>query len=62
MKKTYIHRQERYAGTTQRSFYVGEGMTEDDIKAKYENGVLGLMIPQKEPPKGLEKKQIMIEG
>ena len=55
-------RQERYVGTMQRSFYVGESMTEDDIKAKYENGVLSLMIPKKEAPKVPEKKQILIEG
>ena len=41
-------RQERYVGTMQRSFYVGESITEDDIKAKFENGVLSLMIPKKE--------------
>ena len=46
----------------QRSFYVGESITEDDIKAKFENGVLSLMIPKKEAPKAPEKKQILIEG
>ena len=55
-------RQERYVGIMQRSFYVGESMTDDDIKAKYENGVLSLMIPKKETPKVPEKKQILIEG
>ena len=55
-------RQERYVGTMQRSFYVGESITEDDIKAKFENGVLSLMIPKKEAPKVPEKKQILIEG
>ena len=55
-------RQERYVGTMQRSFYVGESITEDDIKAKFENGVLSLMIPKKETPKVPEKKQILIEG
>ena len=37
-------------------------ITEDDIKAKFENGVLSLMIPKKEAPKVPEKKQILIEG
>ena len=37
-------------------------ITEDDIKAKFENGVLNLMIPKKEAPKVPEKKQILIEG
>ena len=55
-------RQERYVGTMQRSFYVGESITEDDIKAKFENGVLSLMIPKKAAPKVPEKKQILIEG
>jgi HSP20 family molecular chaperone IbpA len=61
-KQGKLLRQERYAGTMQRSFYVGESITEDDIKAKFENGVLSLMIPKKEAPKVPEKKQILIEG
>lgn len=55
-------RQERYAGTMQRSFYVGEALTEEDIKAKYENGVLHVQIPKKEAPKVPEKRVIRIEG
>ena len=55
-------RQERYVGTMQRSFYVGENLTEEDIKAKYENGVLTLNIPKMEAKKAPEKKQILIEG
>ena len=55
-------RQERYAGTMSRSFYVGSYVTEEDIKAKYENGVLSLSIPKKEAPKAPEKKTICIEG
>ena len=55
-------RQERYVGTMQRSFYVGESITEDDIKARYENGVLHLQVPKKDAPKVPEKKVIMIEG
>ncbi|MBQ6289144.1 MAG: Hsp20 family protein, partial [Clostridia bacterium] len=43
-------------------FYVGETVTEEDIKAKYENGVLSLTIPKKEQQKVNEKKQILIEG
>ena len=61
-KKGRILRQERYSGVMQRTFYVGESVTEEDIKAKYENGVLSLMIPKKEAPKVPEKKQILIEG
>ena len=55
-------RQERYAGVMQRSFYVGEHITEEDVKASYESGVLHLMIPKKEAPKVPEKKTIQIEG
>ncbi len=56
-------RQERYSGEMARSFYVGEDITEDEIKAKYEHGVLTLEIPKKEAkPKLPEKKTILIEG
>ena len=61
-KKDKILRQERYSGTMQRSFYVGSRITEEDIKARYENGVLSLLIPKKEAPKMPEKRTIMIEG
>ena len=61
-KKGKVLRQERYSGTMQRSFYVGGSITEEDIKAKYENGVLSLAIPKKEARKAPEKKQILIEG
>ena len=60
--KGRVIRQERYAGTMSRSFYVGGNVTEEDIKAKYENGVLSLTIPKKEAPKAPEKKTICIEG
>ena len=61
-KKGKVIRQERYAGAMQRTFYVGEALTEEDIHAKYENGVLSLTIPKKETPKVPEKKYIAIEG
>ena len=61
-KKGRVLRQERYSGTMSRSFYVGKQITEEDIKAKYENGVLSLTIPKKEAPKVPEKKTICIEG
>lgn len=60
-KKGKLIRQERYAGAMQRSFYVGEEITEEQIKAKYENGVLTLTIPKKEEKKVPEKKLISIE-
>ena len=55
-------RQERYAGTMQRSFYVGDAITEEDVKASYEDGVLHLIIPKKDAKKVPEKKTILIEG
>ena len=61
-KKGKVIRQERYAGTMQRSFYVGDALTEADITAKLEHGVLSLCIPKKDEKKLPEKKFIMIEG
>ena len=61
-RKGRVLRQERWSGTMSRSFYVGEHVTEEDIKARYENGVLSLKIPKKEAPKVPEKKTILIEG
>ena len=56
-------RQERYAGAMQRSYFVGKELTEEEIKAKFENGVLNLCIPKKEPKKEIpQKKCIAIEG
>ena len=59
-KGNYIRR-ERVVGNMQRSFYVGEGLTEEDIHAKYENGILTLDIPKKEVKKIPEKKYISID-
>ena len=59
-KGNYIRR-ERVVGNMQRSFYVGEALTEEDIRAKYENGILTLIIPKKEARKAPEKKYITIE-
>lgn len=60
-KGTYI-RQERYAGSMSRSFYVGGGLTQEDIKAKYENGILKLTIPKKQPEQVEKRNYISIEG
>ncbi len=58
----YIRR-ERYSGSCSRSFYVGDAVTQEEVKAKYENGVLTLAIPKKDPEKPEEKKKIIaIEG
>jgi len=61
-KKGRLIRQERYAGAMQRSFFVGENITEEDVKARFEDGVLKLNVPKKEAPKLPEKKTILIEG
>ena len=61
-KKGKYIRKERYAGSMSRSFYVGEGVTEDDIKAKYEDGILRLVVPKKDAKAVENKKYIAIEG
>ena len=46
-----------------RSFYIGDEITQDEIRAKYENGILKLTIPKKDAkPAVEEKKHIAIEG
>ena len=58
----YIRR-ERYSGSCSRSFYVGDQVTEADVKAKFENGALTLLVPKKEAkPEVEDKKYIAIEG
>ena len=61
-KKGKYIRKERYAGSMSRSFYVGEGVTEEDIKAKYEDGILRLVVPKKDAKAVENKKYIAIEG
>ena len=59
---TYIRR-ERYCGSCSRSFYVGDAVTQEDIKAKFEDGTLKMLVPKKEAkPAVEEKKYIAIEG
>ena len=56
-------RQERYAGAMSRSFYVGKDIPQEDIKAKYEDGILKLTIPKKEKKPVVEQdNHIAIEG
>ncbi len=56
-------RRERYFGECSRSFYVGEDVQTEDIKASFKNGTLKLVVPKKEETKELpEKKYIEIEG
>ncbi len=62
-KKGNLIRQERYAGNMARSFYVGESLTEKDVHAKFEDGVLNITIPAMDKEKKVpETKTISIEG
>lgn len=57
----YIRR-ERYSGTCQRSFYIGEGIGQEEIKGEFKHGILKLSIPKKEQKPAIEeKKYIAIE-
>ena len=56
-------RKERYAGSMSRSFYVGENVEQEDIKAEFKHGILKLFVPKKEAKPAVEKKNhIAIEG
>ena len=55
-------RQERYSGTVSRTFYVGDALKPDDVKAKYEDGVLVVSLSKKAPEAIEQRSQIAIEG
>ena len=56
-------RRERFSGSMSRSFFVGEDIDEDDVKAKFEDGILKLFVPKKVVEEQIpEKKTIAIEG
>ena len=61
-KKGKYIRKERYAGSMSRSFYVGDAITEEDVHAKYEDGILKLFVPKKEAKAVEQAKHIAIEG
>ena len=61
-KKGKLLHQERYMGSMTRSFYIGENVREEDIKAKFEDGVLTLDFPKEKPMNLPERKRILIEG
>lgn len=54
-------RKERYEGTCRRSFYVGDGLKEDKVKAAYKDGVLTLTISKEPEPVPEEPKYISID-
>ena len=55
-------RRERFSGAMSRSFFVGEDTKEEDIKARFEDGILKLAFPKEQPKKVEEPKYIAIEG
>lgn len=54
-------RRERYSGSVSRSFYVGDAITNEEVKAKYENGILQLTVPKKEAKALEQNSYIAIE-
>ena len=60
-KKGRIVHQERYTGSMTRSFYIGENVREEDVKASFEAGVLRLDFPKEKPMSLPEKKKIQIQ-
>ena len=58
-KKKYIRRERSYC--SKRSYYVGDNVLEDDIKAKFNNGVLSVTLPKEKPVAVPEKKVISID-
>ena len=61
-KNGRIVHQERYTGSMQRSYYVGDSLTEEDVKARFEDGVLTLTFPKEEQMKLSQRRVIQIEG
>ena len=60
-EKSHYIRQERYSGSMSRSFYVGNDVKQEDIHAKYEDGILKLAVPKKAAKAIESNKYIQIE-
>ena len=60
-KKGHYIRKERCSGSCSRSFYVGEGVKQEDVKAKFEEGILHVWVPKKEATKSLSSSYIDIQ-
>lgn len=58
--KGRIIRQERHSGTFSRSFYVGEGIKQEDVKANFDNGELRISVPTEAKKVEEETKYIQI--
>jgi len=55
-------RKERFSGECSRSFYIGDEIQSEDVKATFKNGILSLDIPKKDKEKEIpEKKYIEID-
>ena len=52
-------RKERFVGSCRRSFYVGDEISEEDISAKFDNGILKINVPKKELPKPEDRKRLI---
>lgn len=61
-KESKYIRRERYSGSCSRSFFVGEGVTQEEIRARFEDGILRLTVPKKDRKHVEEEKFISIEG
>ena len=59
-KARRVIRQERYSGTSQRTFYVGD-VKPDEVKCKYESGVLSVEVPKRDAKRVNSPHTIMIE-
>ena len=60
-EKSHYIRQERYSGSMSRSFYVGNDVKQEEIHAKYEDGILKLAVPKKAAKAIETNKYIQIE-
>ena len=60
-KNSKYIRRERYAGAMSRSFYVGDNLTQQDIQAKFEDGILKISVPKKDVQQIEQNKYIAIE-
>ena len=59
-KKAKYLRRERFSGMCTRSYYVGDAIKEEDIKANFKNGILSIVFPKEPEPKIENKKYIPI--
>ena len=57
-QNSYIKRERHFSAC--RNYFVGDKIAEEEIKAKYENGVLNIIVP-KQQPKELPKHKIQID-